>query len=203
MTSEDRLTSEGRHASPNCDRMPPLQPEQMIESQRQAAAAVIAGPRGRLEGPFIPLLRSPVLMERLQKTGEYLRFESVLCDRLREFTILLVARQWTQNVVWAIHHPLALQAGVAEAVTEALAAGRRPTGMTDDEEIAYELCCELRSNHCVSDATYQRALKRLGEQGVIDLLGVIGYYTLIAMVMNVARTPAPAEDGGRLAPFPG
>ena len=183
--------------------MPPLPPERRSQAQRRAAAELEAGPRGRLEGPFIPLLRSPELLERLQKTGAYLRFASALPDRLREFVILLVARRWSQPVEWAIHHPLALQAGLEPATLHAVAEGRRPTALPEAEAIAYDVWDELDRNRSLSDATYGLALQLLGEQGLIDLIALIGYYSLLAMVMNVARTPAGGAAGGGSGFVPG
>jgi 4-carboxymuconolactone decarboxylase len=175
------------------DRMPPLDPAAMTEPQRRAAQALAAGPRGGVKGPFIALLRSPELMERLQKVGEYLRFHSALEPRVSEFVMLVVSRRWTQQFEWAVHVPLALQAGVAAQAIESLAEGRRPCGMAEDEALAYEFCDELSRNQGVSDATYRAVLERFGEPGVVDLLGLIGYFTTVSMVMNVAHTPAPRE----------
>ena len=184
------------------DRMPPLSSEQMSEAQRQAATELAAGPRGRVAGPFIPLLRSPEFMSRLQKTGEYLRFHSALGARLNEFVILLTARRWTQQFEWYAHYPIALKAGMKEEVAQALAEGRRPVGMAEDEEIVYDFCDELFRTQGVSDATYGRAVHKFGEQGVIDMLGVAGYYTMLAMIMNVSRTPLPDGTKPPLMAFP-
>jgi len=186
------------------DRMPPLPPEQMTEDQKKAAAELTAGPRGGVKGPFIPLLRSPLLMDRLQKVGEYLRFNSVLQEHISEFVMLVVSRHWTQQFEWAVHHPLALKAGIHPTIVEALAEGRRPRDMPQDVEIAYDLCEELFRTHGVSDATFKRTVGKFGEQGLIDLLGVMGYFTALSMVMNVAHSPRPANASAvPLAPFPG
>ena len=185
------------------ERMPPLTAAQMTAEQARAAAELTAGPRGGVKGPFIPLLRSPLLMDRLQKVGEYLRFNSVLETHISEFVMLVVSRHWTQQFEWAVHHPLALQAGISPAILQALEEGRRPGGMPEDVEIAYELCDELFRTHGLSDSTYQRTVGRFGEQGLIDLLGVAGYFTALSMVMNVARSPRPANSSvPALAPFP-
>jgi len=185
------------------ERLPPLRSDQMTPEQNRAAAELTAGPRGGVKGPFIPLLRSPLLMDRLQKVGEYLRFNSVLEAHISEFVMLVVSRHWTQQFEWAIHHPLALKAGISPAVLQALAEGRRPNGMPEDVEIAYDLCEELFRTRGVSDATYQRALGKFGEQGLIDILGVAGYFTALSMVMNVAHSPRPANASAlALAPFP-
>jgi 4-carboxymuconolactone decarboxylase len=188
---------------PGPERMPALAPEQMDAAQKAAAEELIAGPRGAVFGPFIPLLRSPELMNRLQKVGEYLRYQSSLETRINEFVMLIVSRQWTQQFEWCMHRPLALKAGVPEAVLDALAEGRRPPDMTEQEEAAYDLCDELDRTRGVSDATYARAVELFGERGVLDMLGLIGYFTTVSMVMNVARTPPLAGSTTRpLAPFP-
>ena len=173
------------------DRLPPLPPEQLSEAQRQAVANLLAGPRSTLEGPFIPLLRSPALMTRLQQTGAYLRFESPLPARLRELVILWVARQWNQPVEWAIHHPLALAASLDPAVLEAIREGQRPGELAPEEWLALDVCEALSAQRGLDDATYARAVAQLGEPGLIDLIALVGYYGLLAMVLNVARTPAP------------
>ena len=181
--------------------MPPIPAEQLTDAQKQAAAELAAGPRGQLTGPFVPLLRSPEFMSRLQKTGEYLRYNSALPPRLNEFVILITARQWTQQYEWFVHHPLALKAGLNADVAQALAEGRRPTGMAEDEAAVYDFCDELFRTRSVSDATYARALAKFKEQGIIDMLGVVGYYSTLSMIMNATRTPVP--DGKTFLPsFP-
>ena len=183
------------------DRMPPIPKERMTEAQAKAAEELVSGPRGGLAGPFVPLLRSPEFMSRLQKTGEYLRFQNALGPKLTEFVILLTARQWTQQYEYVTHLPLALQAGVKPEVEDAIREGRRPAGMAAEEEAAYDFCAELRLNQSVSDATYARAVSRFGERGVIDMAGLVGYYTTLAMIMNVARTPVP-DGKAPLVPLP-
>jgi 4-carboxymuconolactone decarboxylase len=171
--------------------MPPLERAAMDEAQRKSADELAAGPRGGVKGPFIPLLRSPALMERLQKVGEYLRFHSSLEPRIGEFVMCVVSRQWTQQFEWAVHVPLALKAGVKPETIAALADRRRPVGMASDEAVAYDFCAELERNHGVCDATYRATVDQFGERGLIDLLGLVGYFTTVSMVMNVAHTPAP------------
>jgi 4-carboxymuconolactone decarboxylase len=179
------------------DRLPPLREDQLTPEQRVAAAEISAGPRGAVIGPFAPLLRSPELMTRLQRTGEYLRFSSPLERRLFEMTILVVARWWDQQFEWGFHHPIALQAGLDPAVADAIAEGRRPDGMDEAAAATWDLLDELHRTRGVSDETYARAVAQLGEPGVVDVVGTAGYYTTLAMVMNTARTPAP---GGALLP---
>ena len=184
------------------DRMPAIPLDKMNALQKKYAEEIIKGPRGALYGPFIPLIRSPELMDRSQKIGEYLRYKSAIGTRLSEFVILIVARQWTQQVEWAIHEPIALKEGIKPDVIKAIADGRHPEGMSADEEMLYNFCTELHVNKSISDVTYDRVLKRFGEQGVIDTLGINGYYTFIAMVMNGARTAVPDNKPGALQPFP-
>ena len=180
------------------DRMPPLGAEQMSDEQQQAATELAAGPRGGVRGPFIPLLRSPELMGRLQKVGEVLRYRSSLASQLNELVMLIVAREWTQQFEWQVHLPLAVEAGLKPEIAEAVAVGRRPRGMAEDEELAWDFCNELMRTHGVSDPTYARALALLGERGLIDLLGLVGYFTTVSMVMNVAHTPPPQGTSDRL-----
>lgn len=185
----------------NQDRMPPLRTEQMDDAQKAAAAELIAGPRKAVKGPFIPLLRSPDLMARLQKVGEYLRFDSAVPTRLGEFATLIVARQWTQDFEWFVHAPLALKAGTQPQTIDALRDGTRPATMSAEEALVYDFVAELSNNRGVCDETYRKAVAALGERGVIDLIGIVGYFTLISMVLNVAHTP-PESATGVTAPQP-
>ena len=182
------------------DRMPPIPRERMTDAQRAAADELIAGPRKGVKGPFIPLLRSPELMARLQKVGEYLRFGSALPPRLSEFATLLVARQWRQGFEWGVHVPLAIAAGTDPKTIDALREGARPATMSAEEALVHDFVAELDADRGVSDARYAEAVAALGEQGVLDLLGLVGYFTTISMVLNVARTPADAPAG--VAPLP-
>ena len=184
------------------DRMPPIPADKLSDAQRKAIAEFKAARSADVSGPFIPLLRSPEVMTRARAMGDYLRFRSSLPPRLSEFVILITARRWTQQYEWNAHQPLALQGGVKAEVVNAIAEGRRPEQMAADEEAVYTLVDEVERNHSVSDATYARAVGAVGEQGVIDTLGLVGYYTTLALVMNTARTPLPAGASAGLAPFP-
>lgn len=186
------------------DRMPPIAKDKMTEAQKQAFNEVTSGPRGAggAEGPFVPLLRSPELMSRLQKTGEYLRFHNSIGPKLTEFVILLTARQWTQQYEYDVHRVNGAKAGIKQETIDAITQGRRPGTMTPEEEIAYDFFTELSQNHGVSDPTYARAVAKFGEQGVVDMSALVGYYTTLAMIMNVARSPLPAGKTPPLAPFP-
>ena len=171
--------------------MPPIPAEQMTPQQRRAVAEIAVSRRGGLIGPFIPALRSPELMRRLQSLGDYLRFDNAMGVKLTEMTILLTARAWQQDFEWSVHAPLARQSGLDPGIIDAIAAGRRPERMSEDETIVHDLFDELQQTHAVGDATYSRAVQVFGEPGVIDLVSAIGYYSTLAMIMNVARTPAP------------
>ena len=178
------------------ERMPDIPEAQMSTEQKRIMDEIAAGPRGRIGGPFIPLMRSPELMNRLQKVGEYLRFQNTVGLRNSEFAVLIVARHWAQPVEWAIHRPIAEREGVLPATCDAIAEGRRPDNMTEDETLIYNVLEELRSNRSLSDVTYAQLRNRFGDQGVIDLVAHYGYYSLLAMTMNVARTAVPENSVG-------
>lgn len=184
------------------ERMPAIPDAKMTAAQKQAAAELIAGPRGDVRGPFVALLRSPEFMRRVQKVGEYIRFQCPLEKRINEFAAIIAARHWAQQFEWWAHYRQALQAGLKRDIADAIGEGRRPAGMAEDEEIAYDLLTEVLNNKGASDATYARAVAKFGEQGIIDLLGVAGYYALLAMVMNVARTAVPEGRPLPLAALP-
>ncbi len=184
------------------DRLPPIPASALTDAQRKAVDEFKAARSADVSGPFVPLLRSPEVMSRARAMGDYLRFKSSLPPRLSEFVILLTARRWTQQYEWNAHQPLALQGGVAADVVAAIAEGRRPSPMSADQDALYALVDEVHRPQSVSDATYAKAVAAVGEQGVIDALGIAGYYTMLAMVMNTARTPLPAGAKPTLAPFP-
>lgn len=191
------------YASPGGERLPLPAESAMNDAQRAAAQALIAGPRKGVFGPFLPLLRSPQLLERVAKTGEYLRFESVLDARIRELATCAVARHVSNQFEWVMHAPLAMKAGVAPATIEALRLGATPKGLPPDEEAALDFTLELLRTHGTSDPTYAAALKTFGEQGVVELATLVGYFAMVCWVMNVARTPAQAgASGPGIAAFP-
>lgn len=185
------------HAEP---RLGPVSPE-AYDAAQQKAASDFAAARGQPPfGPFAMLMRSPELMTSARSMGDYLRFRSAIGDTLSEFVILVTARAWRQEYEWNVHAPIAARRGIAQAKIDAIAAGRRPEQMTDDEATCYDFITELQRDRQVSDATYARALKRWGEKGVVDLAGIGGYYTLLAMEMAVARSDP--EGPLRLPPAP-
>ncbi|MEZ5816144.1 MAG: carboxymuconolactone decarboxylase family protein [Hyphomicrobiaceae bacterium] len=169
-------------------RMPMIPEGEQTPEQKKAVADIVSGPRGHLVGPFIPLLRSSEFMSRLQRTGEYLRFNSAFEPRLSELAILITARFWSQNFEWHHHRPIAEKAGLRKDIIEAIAAGRRPDAMGMDEATIYDFLDELCRTRNVSDATYGRAVAMFGEKGIIDLIGIHGYYSLLAMILNVTHT---------------
>jgi 4-carboxymuconolactone decarboxylase len=183
------------HTAPSCtDRMPEIPHERQTDAQRKASAEFVAGRGTAVFGPFVPLLRSPEVMLRAKAMGDYLRYKSSLPPKLNELAILMTARHWTQRYEWAVHQPLALKAGVSAEVAASVAEGRRPVAADEGEQLVCDFLTELLSHQSVCDVTYQAAVSRFGEQGVIDLVGVCGYYSLMAMVLNVARTPQPKSS---------
>jgi len=185
------------------DRMPPLPMDSLNKKQRTVAEDLIKGPRRGVKGPFIPLLRSPELVDRLGKVGEYLRFGSSLEARISEFVMLIVSREWTNQFEWAVHLPLTLKNGVNQEVIDALAEGCYPKAMAPDEAIAYEVCDELSRTKGVCETTYRRAVAKFGEAGLIDIVTLYGYFVTVCAIMNVAHTPPPAETKvAPILPFP-
>jgi len=184
------------------DRMPPIAADKLTDAQRKAADAFAEGRGYAVRGPFVPLLRSPEVMLRAKAMGDYLRFKSTLGPRLNEMVILITAREWTQQYEWNAHHPIALKAGLRPEIAAAIAEGYRPAAMAEDEEIAYDVATEILRLKRVSDPTYRRAVAKFGEQGVIDLLGVVGYYNFLAIVMNATRTGLPEGAAEPLKRYP-
>ena len=175
----------------------------MTDAQRAAVQELERGPRGRLNprGPNALLLRSPGLMVHTQKVGEYLRYRSVLPRKLTEFAIMVTARKWTAQLEWLSHAPLALQAGLDRSIADDLLHGRRPRAMDADEAAIYQFCTELHDTQGVSDATFKTVADRFGEQGAIDLIALTGYYTMLAMLLNVAQEPLPDGAAPPLPPL--
>jgi 4-carboxymuconolactone decarboxylase len=185
------------------ERMPEIPLDKMSPAQRSVADAIMSGPRKSIGGPFNAWLRSPELADRLQKVGEYVRFNSSLDRRVNEMAILMTAQVWGSQYEWYAHAPLALKAGLDPATIAAIGAGRKPDNMNDDEAIVWEFTTQLRRDHGVDDAIYARALEKFGEQGIMDLVAVNGYYDVVSMTLNVARVRPPAgvelpfEQAGR------
>jgi 4-carboxymuconolactone decarboxylase len=181
------------------DRMPPIPADKLTPAQKQAVEDYKKARATEVSGPWAVLTRSPELMSRTRMLSDYLRFQSTLAPRLSEFVILMTARAWGQNYEWNAHHPLALKGGLNPEIAKAVAEGRRPAQMAEDETSVYDLIQELLRNRTVSDVTYARAVSKFGEQGVVDAVSISGYYTMIGMLLNTARTPLA---GGVPVPLP-
>jgi 4-carboxymuconolactone decarboxylase len=175
------------------ERMPKLTENKMSTEQRDAAAKISSGPRGCIFGPFSVLQRSPELLTRSQLLGEYLRFESILPKRLRELAILETGYVERSPYVWYIHLPEALKAGLSRETCDAIAKGERPADLDQDEVAILDVLDDLHRHNSVSDAVYDRAHARFGDQGLVELVGLDGYLTLVARELNMARVAVPAS----------
>ena len=182
-------------------RLPTIPPDQYTADQKQAADEFMAARKAPLSGPFQPMMHSPQVMTAARAMGDYLRYHSAIGNTLSELVILITAREWSQDYEWSVHFPIALKAGIAKEIADAIADGRRPTGMSADEEIVYDFTTELQKNKRVSDATFQRAEQRFGKKGAVDMTGISGYYSFLAMQLNVARYEF-SNAGPRLPRFP-
>jgi 4-carboxymuconolactone decarboxylase len=179
-----------------------LTPATMTPEQKKAAEAIQSGPRGAgLRGPFNALLRSPELCDLVQRVGAYVRYSTSIPARLNEMAIIMAGRKWTAQYEFYAHRRLAIEAGLKTDICDAIAAGTRPTGMQDDEATVYDFCTELLGTGQVSDAHYNRVEDKFGERGVIDLIGAVGYYSLVSMVLNVDGVPLPAGETPPLKPL--
>ncbi len=182
-------------------RFQPLTYDSMTAEQKKMVESILSGPRTSLDGPFNILLRSPEMGDLAQKLGAYARFHSSLPPKLNEMAILITGRFWTAQFEWQAHHRYALKAGLSPAIADAIAAGRRPTGMQPDEEAVYNFCTEILNNRHVSDATFAAAKEKFGERGVVDMIGVVGYYQLVSMLLNVDEYPLPPGVQPELKPL--
>lgn len=157
------------------DRLPTIDPEKYTDEQKKAAEEFKTARNVPVFGPFEPLMYSPQVMNQARAMGDYLRYNSAIGNRLSELVILITAREWTQDYEWYVHYPIAVKAGINREIADAIADGRRPTGMSDDEEIVYDFTTELNKNKRVSDRTFERAEKRFGKKAVVDLTGISAY----------------------------
>ena len=183
------------------DRLPTIDPEKYTDEQKKAAEEFKTARKVPVFGPFEPLMYSPQVMNQARAMGDYLRYNSAMGNTLSELVILITAREWTQDYEWYVHYPIALKAGIKPEIADAIADGRRPTGMSEDEEIVYDFTTELNKNKRVSDRTFERAERRFGKKAVVDLTGISAYYTLLAMHLNAAGYGIP-KDGKKLTRFP-
>jgi 4-carboxymuconolactone decarboxylase len=184
------------------DRLPPIPADKMSEAQKKAAAEVTAPRGGEIPGWLVALSRSPQVMTRTKSLGDYVvREKKTLTPQLTELAILIVARQWTQQYLWNSHRPAAIRTGLDGRVVDAIAQGKKPEALSEDQQTMYDFSTELLNNHEVSDATWSRAISRFGEEGVIDTEGLLGYYILLSMALNTGHTPLPDGAKPQLQPM--
>jgi len=171
-----------------------IPPAEMTADQRRVHEAIVSGPRGVVPAPFRILLGSPELADRVQRLGEFLRYRSSLPPRLSELAILVTAHHWNAPFEWVSHVPEALKAGVSREVIAGIESGRRPAFAQSADAVVYDVARELVAARDLSDETFARAIERLGEAAVIELVGLLGYYSLISILLTAFRVPPP-EDG--------
>jgi 4-carboxymuconolactone decarboxylase len=176
-----------------------ITPAEMIPAQRRVHDLIIAGRRGRFGGPFQLLIRAPEICEHAAKLGEHLRWGTSLPDRLSELAIITTARFWRAQYEWYAHAPLAQKAGVPVAAVEAIRSGGTPSFEKDDEALVYRICTELFETQRLADASFTDAVATLGETGLVEVIAIIGYYTLIGNTLNVFQVSVPE---GTTSPFP-
>ncbi len=184
------------------DRFKPLTWDTMTPEQQAMADHLLSGERGGMNGPFNVMLRSPEMGDLAQKLGAQLRFHTTIPNRLNEMAILMTARFWTSQYEWASHRRNALAAGLNPAVIDAIAAGKRPDSMRPDEEAIYNFSSELLNARQVSDPSFKAVVEKFGERGAVDLTGVMGYYCIVSMMLNIDRYPLAEGDKPQLKPLP-
>jgi len=201
------------------DRMPPIPPDKLTEEQKKAVEAYLAAQANiqKIYGDKYPrpvqmevglgwseLLRSPELMLTVNAMREYVEYKPALAPRVRELVIMITGRQSSTDFMWNSHYPVAIKTGISPEVLKAIAEGRRPAGMPEDDEVVYEFCDELHRNQSVSDATYAKALAKFGERGVVDIVGVYGWYSMWAVMNKVWQKPPaePQDSAPKLTKFP-
>ena len=183
-------------------RFPILKPEELTPRQTEVAALIAEGPRGGIRGPFLALIHQPELADRLQRVGEHLRYGSVLPKSLTELAVLTVARRWSCQYEWFAHARIArTTTDLPEPIIVAISEGRVPAEMTDEQDTVYHFVKQTLANGEPADATYARAVRHFGLPGVLDLIGLTGYYSTIAMVLNTSRVPLPDGATPPLAPL--
>ncbi|UUX50761.1 carboxymuconolactone decarboxylase family protein [Nisaea acidiphila] len=179
-------------------RVPALKPEDMNDAQRVIHDAIVSGPRGKVEGPLKVWLHSPALADKAQQLGQFARYDSSLEPRLSELAIMVTGRFWGAQFEWSVHKPFALKAGISEAVLDAIRDRRTPPFEKEDERVVHDVSCALHETHKIGDALYAEALEVLGQQKLIDLVGVLGYYTLISMTINAFDVPLEGDQVAEL-----
>ena len=180
-------------------RVPELRQDTMSGDQRTVAQEIVSGPHGRLVGPYLAWLQVPELARRARSLSEFIRFRASLPKRLSELAILVTGRHWSAEFEFYAHRILGREAGLDEAVIDAIAERRRPAFGNADEETVYDLCTEMYEKHRVSDRTYARAVAALGLPTVVELVTTIGYYSMVSIVLNAFQVGLPP---GEASPFP-
>src|SRR5580700_9252855 len=185
------------------DRFSQLRLDQLTPEQQKMATMLTTPPRnsGLNTGPFNAYARSPGLGILLLQVSDYVRFNSSLPPRLSEFAIMIAARQWSQPYEWRAHYPLAIKGGLDRQILVDLGTGNRPQGMKDDETALYDYCTEMYRDKNVSDASFKAALAQFGERGIMDLVGIIGYYDLVSMALITQRANGKPGDEPPLLPL--
>jgi 4-carboxymuconolactone decarboxylase len=176
------------------NRLPEISDDALSPEQRDIRDTIASGPRGGARGPFPAMLRSPELAKRAAHLGEFLRFNTSLPPRLSELAIIITARAWTAQYEWYAHAKLAIKGGLDTSIVDAIAERREPRFDKDDERIVYTFCKEMHETHGVSDATYDAAKAAFGERGIVEIIGLSGYYVMVAMTLNVARVQLPEGE---------
>lgn len=179
--------------SPLAPRIDPINPDQLDAQQRRVYDAIANGPRGGVRGPLAVWLRRPQLADCAQALGRYCRYDSSLPARLSELAIMMMGRHWLAEYEWAAHKPFALQSGLSPAVIDALRDGTTPPFAQQDEALVYAFINQLHGRRAVDDELYAQAVAQLGEGGVVDLVGIAGYYTLISMTIKAFQVPPPVN----------
>lgn len=179
-------------------RIPPLDPGAMSADQKRIHDLIASGPRGRVRGPLAVWLHRPALAEPAQALGSYCRYDTSLPARLSEWAILILAHRWQSEFEWWAHKPLALKGGVSPAMVDALRDGMAIPYAQADEALVHEFLTVLHDSKRIPDDLYGRAVRVLGEAGVIDLVGIAGYYTLVSMTLNVFDVRLPEGETAEL-----
>lgn len=180
-------------------RFPPIAPESRNEAQRKLAEDIASGPRGGVRGPFLPLMHHPAFASHVQQIGGFLRYGTSIPHALVELAILVIARRWTCQFEWYAHAPIGLKAGLPQALVNEIALGKRPAAMDADQAIIFDVTSEIMQTGRLTDDNFSRAVERFGREGVIEIIGLCGYYSMLAFVLNVADDPLP---DGAPAPLP-
>jgi len=182
-------------------RFKPLAYDEMTPAQKTMIEHLLSGPRAGANGPFNVLLRSPEMGDLAQQFGASTRFNTSMPRKLNELAIIITARHWTSQYEWQAHHRAALEAGLSPAIADAIAQGQRPAGMQPDEAAVYNFCSEMLTTKQVSDATFKAAMDAFGERGVVDLIGVMGWYQTVSMLLNADRYPVAEGTQPELKPL--